>query len=35
VDGSRWPKLAAYVERMHGRPHYKPIVEGDLALRDS
>jgi glutathione S-transferase len=35
VDGSRWPKLAAYVERIHGRPHYKPIVEGDLALRNS
>jgi glutathione S-transferase len=35
VDGSRWPKLAAYVERMHGRPHYKPIVEDDLAVRNS
>jgi glutathione S-transferase len=35
ADAGRWPKLAAYVERMHGRPHYKPIVEGDLALRNS
>ena len=28
-DASRWPKLAAYVERIHGRPAIKPIVEGD------
>jgi len=31
VDAGRWPSLAAYVERMHGRPHYKAIVEGDLS----
>jgi len=32
VDAARWPKLAAYVARMHGRPAYKPIVEGDIAF---
>jgi glutathione S-transferase len=32
VDAGRWPKLAAYVERIHARPHYKAIVEGDLAV---
>ena len=31
VDASRWPNLATYVARMHGRPAYKPIVEGDIA----
>jgi glutathione S-transferase len=27
VDASRWPVLAEYVQRIHGRPHYKPIIE--------
>jgi glutathione S-transferase len=27
VDAARWPTLADYVQRIHGRPHYKPIVE--------
>lgn len=31
VDAVRWPKFAAYLERMQSRPAYKPIVEGDLA----
>jgi len=29
VDASRWPEVAAYVERVHGLPCYAPIVEGD------
>ncbi len=31
VDASRWPKLAAYVERHHGRPSYKAIIEEEKA----
>lgn len=31
VDAKRWPRVAAYVQKIHGRPSYKPIVEGDLA----
>jgi glutathione S-transferase len=30
-DAGRWPRLAAYVERIHGRPALKSIVEGDTA----
>jgi glutathione S-transferase len=30
VDAVRWPALAGYVQRIHGRPHYKPIVEEAL-----
>ena len=26
VDSARWPKIAAYVERIHGLPCYAPIV---------
>ena len=29
VDAGRWPKLAAYLDRILSRPAYKPIVEGD------
>jgi glutathione S-transferase len=31
VDAKRWPHFAAYLQKIHGRPSYKPIVEGDLA----
>jgi glutathione S-transferase len=30
LDAGRWPKLAAYVARVHGRPALKSIVESDL-----
>ena len=29
VDAERWPKIAAYVERIHSLPCYAPIVAGD------
>jgi glutathione S-transferase len=31
VDASRWPNLAAYLERIHGRPSYKAIIEEEMA----
>ena len=31
VDASRWPTLAAYVERHHARPSYKAILEEEKA----
>ncbi len=31
VDAGRWPKLADYLERIHGRPSYKAIIEGEKA----
>lgn len=30
VDASRWPTVAAYVDRVFSRPAIKPVVEGDL-----
>lgn len=30
-DASRWPKLAAYLERIHARPSFKPLIEEDKA----
>lgn len=30
LDAARWPKFAAYVERIQSRPSYAPIVQGDL-----
>ncbi len=33
VDAQRWPKIAAYVERIHGLPCYAPIVAGDMPGR--
>jgi glutathione S-transferase len=27
VDASRWPNLAAYLERVHARPSYKAVIE--------
>lgn len=29
VDAGRWPRLAAYVERIHGRPSYKGVIESE------
>ena len=29
VDAGRWPKLAAYAERIHGRPSFKALIEED------
>lgn len=31
VDAGRYPHLAAYVERHHGRPSYKAIIEEEKA----
>jgi glutathione S-transferase len=31
VDASRWPRLAAYVERVHGRPSFKALLEENRA----
>ncbi len=29
VDANRWPKLAAYVERVHANPHFAPIIAAE------
>lgn len=31
VDATRWPKLAAYVERVHARPSFKPLLDANRA----
>ena len=31
VDAARWPKLAAYVERIHARPSFKALIEEEKA----
>lgn len=31
VDAGRWPKLAAYVERIHARPSFKALIEEEKA----
>jgi glutathione S-transferase len=31
VDAKRWPKLAAYVDRVLGRPSFKGLIEEDQA----
>jgi len=31
VDSGRWPSLAAYVDRIHGRPSFKAILEEEKA----
>jgi len=31
VDAARWPRLAAYVGRVHARPSYKGIIEEEKA----
>ena len=32
VDAGRWPKLAAYLERVHSRPSFKAIIEEEKAV---
>ncbi len=32
VDASRWPRLAAYIERIHARPSFKALIEEEKAL---
>ena len=27
IAAARWPKLAAYVERVHARPSFKAVIE--------
>jgi glutathione S-transferase len=29
IDAKRWPRLAAYVERIHARPSFKGLIEED------
>jgi glutathione S-transferase len=31
VDAARWPKLAAYLARIHGRPSFKALIEEERA----
>lgn len=31
IDAARWPKLTAYVERIHARPSFKPLIEEERA----
>ncbi len=31
IDAGRWPKVAAYVERIHSRPSYKAIIEEEMS----
>lgn len=31
IDAARWPRFAAYVERVFSRPAVKGVVEGDLS----
>lgn len=34
VDAKRWPKLAAYIDRMHSRPSFKALItEEEAALK--
>ncbi|MEO1935090.1 MAG: hypothetical protein ABGX04_09940 [Myxococcales bacterium] len=32
VDAERWPRLAAYVDRVLSRPSFKAIVEEEQAM---
>jgi glutathione S-transferase len=31
LDAKRWPKLAAYLERIHARPSFKALIEEEAA----
>ncbi len=33
VDASRWPRLAAYLERVHGRPSFRKLMEEDRGAK--
>jgi glutathione S-transferase len=32
IDAGRWPKLVAYLERIHSRPSYKACIEEEKAI---
>lgn len=32
VDPARWPRLAAFIGRMHARPSFKAIIEDEMAV---
>ncbi len=32
VDAKRWPKLAGFVQRMHSRPSFAPIIAEETAM---
>ena len=32
VDAARWPRLAAYVDRVHSRPSFKALIEQDRGM---
>ena len=32
VDAARWPKLAGFVQRMHARPSFAPIIAEETAM---
>jgi glutathione S-transferase len=32
VDAKRWPKLAAYVQRVHSRPSFKKVIDKEKAF---
>ena len=32
VDAGRWPKLAAYAQRVHGRPSFKSCIEEEKQI---
>ena len=31
IDASRWPNLAAFVERVHARPSFKGLIEEEMS----
>jgi glutathione S-transferase len=31
-DAAKWPKLSAYLGRIHSRPSFKPLIEGDKKM---
>ena len=31
-DAGKWPKLAAYLNRIHSRPSFKSLIEGDKKM---
>jgi glutathione S-transferase len=32
VDAARWPQLCAYLDRIHGRPSFKEVIEREKAF---
>jgi glutathione S-transferase len=35
VDAARWPKLAAYIDRVHSRPSFKALIEEEEPMFSS